>query len=103
MERAAAFRFQEYSDADVTHLEFIRRGRVLGFSLEETGQIFAVEAEPDAEAVGASIGRALHDIDARVEPLWHWRCSLLNLAQGVRHAHPIASGWPTTISTIKRR
>jgi MerR family copper efflux transcriptional regulator len=66
--------FREYSELDLRQLRFIRRGRLLGFSLDEIRELLALEGEQ--ASVVSVIHRKLLTIDRKIEELQHWRSSL---------------------------
>lgn len=72
--------FRQYSELDLRKLKFIRRGRLIGFSLEEIRQLLALDEDTDAEAASAVIRRTFTAIDRKIEHLNRWRCSLIELA-----------------------
>jgi len=63
--------FREYSTLDLKQLRFIRRGRVLGFSLEEIGELLAIEAGQEP-AMGVA-RQKLRVIQRKIEELERWR------------------------------
>jgi len=66
--------FREYSDLDLRQLRFIRGGRLLGFSLDEIGELLGLEGE-QASAAGV-IQQKLLAIDRKIEEFQRWRSSL---------------------------
>ena len=67
--------FREYSELDLKQLRFIRRGRSLGFSLEELGQLLALER---AEGIGSAVlADKLSIVDRKIEELQRWRTGLM--------------------------
>lgn len=72
--------FREYSELDLRQLKFIRRGRLLGFSLEEIGQLLALDGG-ETSAASALIQQQLRVIDRKIEELQHWRGSLLEFIE----------------------
>lgn len=71
--------FRKYSSRDLQQLRFIRRGRELGLSLHDIGELLALDEERDAVAVGATIDRQLQAMDRKLERLRRWRECLLAL------------------------
>lgn len=73
LRRASGFR--EYSELDLKQLRFIRRGRDLGFSLEDIGELLAIRRwqEPTASLVQ----QTLRVIDRRIDELKRWRGCLI--------------------------
>jgi len=71
--------FREYSATDLKRLKFIRRGRLLGFSLEELGELLTLKV---GEELGSSvIGEHLRVIDRKIEELTRWRRGLLDFLE----------------------
>ena len=70
--------FRKYSEADLKQLRFIRRGRVLGFSLEDIGEFLALEkAEGGASNL---VSEKVRIIDERIDELQQWRGALLRFS-----------------------
>lgn len=72
--------FREYSELDLRQLRFIRRGRLLGLSLEEIGELLALDGG-QASASSVIIRQKLLVIDRKIEELQHWRSSLLEFIE----------------------
>jgi MerR family copper efflux transcriptional regulator len=67
--------FREYSEVDLKQLRFIRRGRSLGFSLEEIGQLLALDR---VEGIGSAVlADKLRIVDRKIEELQRWRSGLM--------------------------
>lgn len=67
--------FRGYSELDLKRLRFVRRGRSLGFSLEELGQLLALER---AEGIGSAVlADKLSIVDRTIEELQRWRAGLM--------------------------
>lgn len=67
--------FREYAELDLKQLRFIRRGRLLGFSLEQIGELLALDrAEGPASSV---VAEKLQIIDRKTGELQRWRTGLL--------------------------
>jgi MerR family copper efflux transcriptional regulator len=80
--------FREYSELDFKQLRFIRRGRLLGLSLEEIGELLALEST-QASATGV-VQQKLAVIDRRIEELQRWRSTLVEFMaarSGAGHAN----------------
>jgi DNA-binding transcriptional MerR regulator len=71
--------FREYSKSDLKRLRFIRCGRLLGFSLEETGDLLALAINPEP-ALGVA-KQKLRVIDWKIETLQRWRTCLRDLVE----------------------
>lgn len=69
--------FREYSLIDLKRLAFIRRGRLLGFSLEEIGEFLTLKGG----AASDMVHRQLQVIDRRIEELTRWRRGLLDFLE----------------------
>jgi MerR family copper efflux transcriptional regulator len=71
--------FREYSVADLKRLKFIRRGRLLGFSLEELGELLTLKV---GEESGSNVIREhLRVIDRKIGELTRWRRGLLDFLE----------------------
>jgi len=81
--------FRKYTSADLRRLKFVRRGRELGLSLPDIGELLALEEQGDSVAAGESIHRQLRMLDRKLEELERWRDSLKTLA--VQLAQPQAT------------
>ena len=74
--------FRQYSELDLKQLRFIRRGRSLGFSLEEIGELLALER---AEGPGSAVlTENLGIVDRKIEELQRWRSGLLQFMRDGR-------------------
>ena len=76
--------FREYSDLDFKQLRFIRRGRLLGLSLEEIGELLALDGSR-ASATGV-VQQKLAVIERKIEELQLWRNCLLKFMAAPRVA-----------------
>lgn len=72
--------FRKYTLADLRRLKFVRRGRELGLSLPDIGELLALEECSDSAAAGESINRQLRMLDRKLKELERWRDSLQVLA-----------------------
>ena len=72
--------FRQYSDVDLRQLTFIRRGRSLGFSLDEIRALLALE--PTTAGDSAVVAEQLQVIDRKIGELTRWRRGLLALTDG---------------------
>lgn len=72
--------YREYSELDLRQLKFIRCGRLLGFSLEEIGELLALDVG-QATASSVIIQQKLQVIDRKIEELQRWRSSLLEFTE----------------------
>lgn len=80
--------YRHYQDSDVRRLRFIRRGRELGFSLEEIRSLLELANHPESPCETADqMTRAhLDAIEARIRDLQNMRSELQKLA-GCRSQH----------------
>jgi MerR family copper efflux transcriptional regulator len=67
--------FREYSKLDLKRLRFIRCGRLLGFSLDEIGELLALEGGQGPAT--SLIREQLRVIDRKIEALKRWRRCLI--------------------------
>jgi len=76
--------FRQYSEIDLRQLRFIRRGRQLGFSLEEIRALLALE--PTTAGDSSVIAQQMRVVDRRIEDLTKWRRGLLQLREANKPA-----------------
>lgn len=67
--------FREYSPLNLKQLRFIRRGRLLGFSLEEIGELLALESGQGSATT--IVQQKLRVIDGKIDELKRWRTHLI--------------------------
>ncbi|MBU1331532.1 MAG: MerR family DNA-binding protein [Gammaproteobacteria bacterium] len=74
--------YRQYAEADVRRLRFIRRGRELGFSLEEITTLLALDAQPHSPCVEADrlVREHLAAIEVRIADLQRMQVALSKLA-----------------------
>ena len=72
--------YRQYSDADVWRLQFIRRGKDLGFTLAEIAELLGPEGERSSEAIRAAAKAKIDLVDQRVRELGETRARLEQLA-----------------------
>ena len=74
--------YRRYADEDVMRLRFIRKGKVLGFSLEEIRELLALSSRCDADMAGvkAAAEARLRALDARIAELERVRLALRTVA-----------------------
>jgi MerR family copper efflux transcriptional regulator len=77
---------REYSQMDLKQLRFIRRGRRLGLSLEDIGELLALEGG-QGSAIGV-VQQRLRAIDRKIEELNRWRTSLVEFLDTPATAEP---------------
>lgn len=70
--------YRHYQDQDVRRLRFIRRGRELGFSLEEIRSLLDLAAHPEhpCDAADRMAREHLDAIEARIRDLQNMRAEL---------------------------
>ncbi|WP_313523306.1 MerR family DNA-binding protein [Shinella sp.] len=71
--------FRHYGESDVSRLRFIRQAQAAGFTLEEIGQLLALDSGEDRVAAREMASKRLAELDARMEALQHARASLQKL------------------------
>src|SRR5690606_17633672 len=74
--------YRHYQEVDVRRLRFIRRGRELGFSLEEIRSLLDLAAHPESpcDAADRMAREHLDAIEARIRDLQNMRAELSKLA-----------------------
>ena len=78
--------FREYSQVDLKQLRFIRCGRLLGFSLEEIGELLALDGS-QAPAMRL-IRQHVRVIDGKIEALKCWRRCLSDFVDEPTRSEP---------------
>ena len=76
--------FRQYSAVDLRQLRFIRRGRQLGFSLEEIRALLALE--PTTAGDSSVVAQQMRVIDRKIEDLTKWRRGLLQFSEASKPA-----------------
>jgi MerR family mercuric resistance operon transcriptional regulator len=73
--------YRDYSPSDIDRLRFVRRGRQLGFSLEEiqTLLVLAPRSEAECETVQALAEQHLHNVRSKIEDLSKIESALAHL------------------------
>jgi Zn(II)-responsive transcriptional regulator len=71
--------YRRYGDAELKRLRFIRRAKVLGFSLEDIRTLLELSAERNVAKVKRAAQAKLVDIDARIAELERVRGGLHKL------------------------
>ncbi|MDP5280320.1 MerR family DNA-binding protein [Sphingomonas sp. DG1-23] len=81
---------RRYDSADVRRLRFIRSAQTAGFTLEQIGELLALDATDDRARARELARERIAALDARIEELDKARASLRKLAQecGGRLAGP---------------
>ena len=74
--------YRHYQQMDVRRLRFIRRGRELGFSLEEIRSLLELAAHPESpcESADQMVREHLDAIETRIRDLQNMRAELSKLA-----------------------
>lgn len=74
--------YRHYQEQDVRRLRFIRRGRELGFSLEEIRSLLELAAHPESpcESADQMVREHLDAIETRIRDLQNMRAELSKLA-----------------------
>jgi MerR family mercuric resistance operon transcriptional regulator len=72
---------RRYDAQDVRRLRFIRSAQAAGFTLEQIGELLALDATDDRARVRALAGERLAALDAQIAALDTARASLRRLAQ----------------------
>ncbi len=76
--------YRQYSDADVWRLQFIRRGKDLGFTLAEIADLLGPDGERSSDAIRRAARAKIDLVDQRIGELGETR--------------PASSSWPTSAS-----
>ena len=76
---ASAGAVRRYGPEDVRRLRFIRRAQAAGFTLEEIGELLALDRTGDRARVRALAGARLEALDARIAELESSRAALERL------------------------
>jgi MerR family mercuric resistance operon transcriptional regulator len=89
---------RRYGETDLRRLRFIRKAQAAGFTLEEVGELIALDASVDRSRAHALAQRRVQRLDAQIEQLQHARDSLKRLAEAcakgpTRCACPILSAF----------
>ncbi len=88
---------RRYGDEDVRRLRFIRTAQGAGFTLEEIGELLALDATGDRRRVRALAGERIAALDAKIAALQDARDMLSKLARqcaaGTRGPCPILSAF----------
>jgi len=71
--------YRRYGKAEQKRLRFIRRGKALGFTLEEIQELLTLSASRNVARVRAAAGERLADVERRMAELARVRDSLRHL------------------------
>ncbi len=77
---------RRYGDADLRRLRFIRQAQAAGFTLEEIGELLALDATHDRDRARALAKARIAALDARIEDLKSARTALARLAHDCAHS-----------------
>ncbi len=77
---ASAGAVRRYGSEDVRRLRFIRSAQAAGFTLDEIGELLALDATHDRPRVRALAGERLAALDAKIAELTEARTALARLA-----------------------
>jgi DNA-binding transcriptional MerR regulator len=74
--------YRQYDDGALEQLAFIRRGRELGFTIDEIRDLLALAARPDQPCAGADLMTQTHlaDIEGKIRDLERMRAALVEVA-----------------------
>jgi len=75
-----AGRIRRYGEGDVRRLRFIRSGQAAGFTLEQIGELLALDATDDRARVRELAVQRIAALDAQIAALKAARASLAQLA-----------------------
>lgn len=74
--------YRRYADDDVARLNFIRRAKTLGFTLEEIGELLAIShGRGDVAAIKQAASRKLEQVQQRMDELARVRDALQVMVQ----------------------
>ena len=71
---------RRYDEDDVRRLKFIRSAQAAGFTLEEIGELLALEASDDRAQVRSLARQRIEVLDAKIAQMTEARAALLRLA-----------------------
>ena len=80
-ERQASSGYRMYDDADVERLQFIRRAKLLGFTLGEIRKLMAMTQGDDVAAIREAAVAKLDDVEQRLLDLGRIRDGLKSLVE----------------------
>lgn len=85
--------YRQYGPGDVTRLEFIRRAKTLGFTLEEIGELMAISGNysNDMKEMKQKASTKLQVVEARLEELVRMRDALRGLVDACPGHGPLAA------------
>lgn len=77
--------YRQYSAADLWRLQFIGRGKQLGFTLAEIAEVMGTDQAGSPDSVLDAARAKIAAVDARLAELARVRCRLEQLAELCRH------------------
>jgi MerR family copper efflux transcriptional regulator len=77
--------YRQYSATDLWRLQFIGRGKRLGFTLAEIAEVMGADQAGSADGVLAAARAKIAAVDARLQELSRVRCRLEQLAELCQH------------------
>ena len=77
--------YRLYDEHDLWRLEFIRRAKLLGFTLTEIAELFGIGHERSPEAVLDAAHAKLAEVEQELRALAEQRCRLRRLVEVCRH------------------
>ncbi len=85
--------YRQYGQDDVTRLNFIRRAKTLGFTLEEIGELMALSGNysSDMNEMKQKASRKLEIVEERLAELARMRDALLGLVDACPGHGPLAT------------
>lgn len=86
--------YRRYGEAELKRLQFIRRAKTLGFSLNDIRELLTLSAQSDVAKVKRAAQQKLDDVEQRISELQRIRVGLASLidacpGQGNADACPI--------------
>jgi MerR family mercuric resistance operon transcriptional regulator len=76
---------RRYGPEDIRQLRFIRSAQAAGFTLDQIGELLALDATTDRERARALATEQLAVLDARIAALQTARDALLRLSEACSH------------------
>lgn len=78
--------FRSYGENDVRRLRFVRQAQAAGFTLEEIGELLALDATDDRARARELAFRRVAELDRRIAEMTAARDALVRLADDCAHA-----------------
>ncbi len=84
--------YRLYGEADLERLQFIRRCRAMGMSLEEVRGLLALKEQPDQDcsALNVLLGEHIRSLDEHIASLTQLREHLAELRSRCHGMHPLS-------------